>query len=214
MTPTNPDNITTSDYWNRVYSEEWERGVATSGNYSRDYGPIHDAIIGLIPDGSQVLDIACGPGLLCRKIRERRPGSHVTGVDFSGYTIEQIRARDRSLGIDYRVLDVRRELRTLEERFNVVTMCEILEHLDDPQAVVADAMELLKPGGRFILSCPHGNEIPDPEHVREWDHDELSHLLAHYANTVSFTHFPPPYFHIWMLAHLDKDSPGSPSNKP
>src|SRR4030095_1795569 len=63
-------NINTPEYWDRVYRGEWESGQATGENYSRDYGPIHDAIIRLIPDGSTVLDIACGPGLLCRKIKQ------------------------------------------------------------------------------------------------------------------------------------------------
>ena len=70
--------------------------------------------------------------------------------------------------------------------------------------MVAAAMKLLKPGGRFILTCPHDNAIPDPEHLRIWGHDELFHLLAPYSDTVSFTHFPPPWFHIWMLAYLAK----------
>jgi len=28
--------------------------------------------------------------------------------------------------------------------------------------------------------------------------------LAPYSDAVSFMHFPPPYFHIWMLAYLAK----------
>lgn len=80
-------------------------------------------------------------------------------------------------------------------------MCEILEHLDEPEAVVAAAFGRLKPGGRF-LTCPHDHGIPDPEHVRLWGHDELFHLLAPYGDTISFRHFPPPYFHVWMLVYL------------
>ncbi len=51
-------NINTAEYWNGVYRSEWESGVAESQEYSRDYGPIHDAIVNAIPDGSRVLDIA------------------------------------------------------------------------------------------------------------------------------------------------------------
>jgi SAM-dependent methyltransferase len=83
-------------------------------------------------------------------------------------------------------------------------MCEILEHLEAPEEVLCAAMSLLKPGGRFILTCPHDDGIPDPEHLREWGHDNLFHLLAPYSDTISFVHFPPPYFHVWMLAYLNK----------
>ncbi|MBI1176484.1 methyltransferase domain-containing protein [bacterium] len=208
MSSTTLENINTPDYWNAVYRREWESGAPVSGDYSRDYGPIHEAVINLIPDGGHVLDIACGPGVLCRKIKQQRPACRVMGIDFSEYTIARNLERDAELGIEYRPIDVRRDLASLPGQFDVVTMCEILEHLDDPEAVVAAAIGQLKMGGRFIITCPHKDEIPDPEHVRMWDHDELFHLLARYGETVSFTHFPPPYFHIWMMGHVIKTTDG------
>jgi 2-polyprenyl-3-methyl-5-hydroxy-6-metoxy-1,4-benzoquinol methylase len=204
----NAANINTPGYWDGVYRQEWESGSVLSGNYHRDYAPIHDAIIGLIKEGSSVLDIACGAGLLCQKIQKRIPGTQVLGVDFAQYTIEQNRKRDRDLGVEYLCLDIRNSLGSLDRTFDVVMMCEILEHLDEPESTVASALGLLKTGGRFILTCPHDNEIPDPEHVRSWGHDEVFHLLAPYSDTVSFVHFPPPWFHIWMMAYLTKSSPG------
>ena len=179
----------------------------SSGNYHRDYGPIHDAILRLIPQNSRVLDIACGAGVLCRKIQATVAGTRVLGVDFADYTIRQNQQRDHDLGVEYRCVDIRNSLRHLNGPFDAVTMCEILEHLEQPESVVSDAMSLLKPGGRFILTCPHNDEIPDPEHIRCWGHDELFHLLAPYSDTISFSHFPPPYFHIWMLAYLTKKQP-------
>jgi 2-polyprenyl-3-methyl-5-hydroxy-6-metoxy-1,4-benzoquinol methylase len=199
-----PANINTPGYWDHVYQHEWESGSVVGGNYHRDYGPIHDAVVGLIPENSRVLDIACGAGLLCRKIQERVPGARVLGVDFSEYTITQNQQRDADLGVQYRCVDIRHRLGAIGEQFDAITMCEILEHLEQPEAVVADAFDLLRPGGRFILTCPHDDAIPDPEHIRCWGHDELFHLLAPYSDTISFIHFPPPYFHIWMLAYLTK----------
>ena len=40
-----PANLNTPDYWDRVYREECESGKADGNDYSRDYGPIHDAVI-------------------------------------------------------------------------------------------------------------------------------------------------------------------------
>jgi len=208
-----PPNINTPGYWDGVYRQEWESGGVLGGNYHRDYAPIHDAVIGLIQDGSSVLDIAGGAGLLCRKIKQRLPATQVLGVDFAQYTIEQNTKRDAGLGIDYRCLDIRNSLSSLNRQFDVVMMCEILEHLDEPERVVREAMGLLKTGGRFILSCPHDDEIPDPEHVRSWGHDQAFHLLAAYSDTVSFTHFAPPYFHIWMMAYLTKTDPENHGGK-
>jgi len=198
-------NINTPEYWNTIYRAEWETGRAEGPACKRDYGPIHDAVVGLIPDGSQVLDVACGLGLLCSKIKQQRPGCQVLGVDFSEYTLARNRERDRTLGVEYRCMDVRNSLPTLVGPFDVLTMCEILEHLEQPESVVASAFDLLRPGGRFVLTCPHDDAIPDPEHVRLWSHDDLFHLLAPYSDTVSFMHFPPPYYHRWVLAYLTKN---------
>jgi 2-polyprenyl-3-methyl-5-hydroxy-6-metoxy-1,4-benzoquinol methylase len=209
--PVHAKNINTPDYWDGVYRQEWESGSVVGGDYHRDYGPIHDVILKLIPKDSRVLDIACGTGLLCRKIKQRCPSSQVLGVDFSDYTIQQNRRRDQGLGVEYRCVDIRNHLSSIEGPFDVVMMCEILEHLDQPEEVVRQAMGLLRTGGLFILSCPHDDGIPDPEHVRFWGHDELFHLLAPYNDTVSFTHFPPPYFHVWMLAYLTKAAPENQS---
>ena len=206
-------NVNTPKYWDEVYRGEWESGKVQGGHYIRDCHPIHNAVIQLIPDGSRVLDIACGPGLLCRRIKQRLPATQVMGVDFSQYTINRNQALDQSLGIEYRCLDIRTLLGTLRQTFDVITMCEILEHLEQPEAVVAETFGLLKPGGRFILTCPHGGAIPDKEHLRDWDHDDVFHLLARYSDTVSFMHFPPPYYHIWMLAYLTKtqNHPSTPN---
>jgi len=204
-----PDNINTPSYWDHVYRQEWESGSVLGGNYHRDYGPIHEAVIDLIGDRGSVLEIACGAGVLCRKIKERRPVARVVGVDFSAYTIERNAQRDAGLGVEYHCLDIRKSLTLLPDPFDVVLMCEILEHLDEPEQLVAEAIARLKPGGRFVLTCPHDDAIPDPEHVRCWGHDDLFHLLAPYSATVSFMHFPPPYFHIWMLAYLDTPGAGN-----
>jgi 2-polyprenyl-3-methyl-5-hydroxy-6-metoxy-1,4-benzoquinol methylase len=197
-------NVNTPAYWDEVYRREWERGGIDGG--PRDYGPIHDAIVALVPPQSRVLDVGCGLGLLCRKLALRCDDASIVGVDFSAHALDRNRGRDRWLPVEYVVLDVRSELPSLRERgeFDVVTMCEILEHLEEPERVVADAMSLLRPGGLFVLTCPHDDEVEDPEHVRLWGHDEVFHLLAPYADSVTFTHFPPPYYSPWLLAHLTR----------
>jgi 2-polyprenyl-3-methyl-5-hydroxy-6-metoxy-1,4-benzoquinol methylase len=195
-----PLDLNTPEYWDRVYRHEWENDELGR----RDYGPIHDAIVELVPPGARVLDVACGVGLLCRKIVEQRTGTTAAGVDFSGYTLERNRRRDAGLPIEYVQVDVRTGLPALDGGFDVVTMCEIVEHLAEPERVVGDAMGLLRPGGLFVLTCPHDDEIDDPEHLRLWGHDEVFHLLEPYGRRITFAHFPPPYFHPWLMAYLTK----------
>jgi 2-polyprenyl-3-methyl-5-hydroxy-6-metoxy-1,4-benzoquinol methylase len=196
-----PENINTPGYWDRVYRREWESGDVFSATYARDYGPVHDRIIALIPEDARVLDVACGAGVLCRKVKGRLPGTSVVGVDFSQYTIDRNRRQDRGSGAEYRCLDVQTALGTLGRRFDVVVMAEIIEHLDDPVRTISDGVGLLRPGGRLIITCPHDDAIPSKQHVQQWGHDELFHLLARYGETVCFAALPPPY-DKWMMAHL------------
>jgi 2-polyprenyl-3-methyl-5-hydroxy-6-metoxy-1,4-benzoquinol methylase len=197
------ENINTAAYWDGVYRREWESGEILT---RRDHGPMHDVVAALVPANASVLDIGCGPGILCRTIEERVPGVKVVGVDFSGYTIARNAERDAPLGIEYRCLDVTTELAALDERFDAVTMCEIVEHLDEPESVVAAAVGLVRPGGLFVLTCPHDGEVPHPEHVREWGHDEVFHLLAPYTKAVTFRPLPPPRDR-WLLAHIRVSGP-------
>ena len=196
-------NINTPGYWDNRYQQEWESGQVLTAQYVRDYGPVHDAIISLIPEDACVLDVACGSGVLCRKIKKRMPDTTVTGVDFSGYTIEQNRQVAQHPGEHYLCLNVQTDLPALRREFDVVVMAEIIEHLDDPVRAIDDAVQLLPSGGLLIITCPHDGAIPSKEHVREWGHDELFHLLATYSDTVCFTRFAAPH-DKWMMTHLIK----------
>lgn len=201
--PTHGSNINTPAEWDRQYREEWESGQVFSATYARDYGPLHEAILDLVPEGSHVLDVACGAGVLCRKIKRRLPTTSVMGVDFSAYTITRNQRTDQSLGNEYACLDVQRSLPSLARQFDIVIMMEIIEHLDDPRRAVTDAVALLRPGGRLIITCPHNDRIPSQYHVRQWGHDDMFHFLAEYSDTVCFRQFRPPH-DPWMLAYLTR----------
>ena len=66
---------------------------------------------------------------------------------------------------------------------DVVIAGEIIEHMDDPAAFVAEQARLCKPGGWMTMStvdphCPDSEGLEYPEHVWEFEPDEL---LAMYA---------------------------------
>lgn len=41
------------------------------------------------------------------------------------------------------------------DRYDIVVCSEVLEHIDDYQAVIANVHTTLKPGGRFVVTVPH-----------------------------------------------------------
>ncbi|WEK45732.1 MAG: bifunctional 2-polyprenyl-6-hydroxyphenol methylase/3-demethylubiquinol 3-O-methyltransferase UbiG [Candidatus Andeanibacterium colombiense] len=142
--------------------------------------------------GKTALDVGCGAGLLCEPLA--RLGAAVTGVDAAAENIAaaQAHAGGSGLSIDYRA----GELASLGlGRFDLVTSMEVLEHVADKQAFVAQLSAHCAPGGLMVLSTP--NRTPQsrlllvgaaemvgavPRGTHHWEDfatpDELRGLLA------------------------------------
>jgi 2-polyprenyl-6-hydroxyphenyl methylase/3-demethylubiquinone-9 3-methyltransferase len=99
----------------------------------------------------RVLDIGCGAGLLCEPFAHRR--ACVTGIDAASRNIAAARlhAERGGLSIDYRVGEPRSALRA-EERFDLVTVLEVVEHVADVAAFLAAAAHHVAPGGLLVAS--------------------------------------------------------------
>lgn len=62
-------------------------------------------------------------------------------------------AKLRQLGYDVRNVDLTRT--RLEEKFDVIVMGEIIEHVDKPGALLANAAAMLEPDGCLIVTTPN-----------------------------------------------------------
>ena len=86
-------NLNTVDYWNKTYRFEhtgqtYKKSHKMSNKfYFRNYKGIFKKIIEIIPNGSKVLDVACGPGIFCRTLKKGKLRTDVTGIDFSDFII-------------------------------------------------------------------------------------------------------------------------------
>lgn len=101
--------------------------------------------------GLTVLDAGCGAGLLSEPLA--RMGAAVTGIDATAETIRVARAHaeDAGLEIDYRVAAVE-DLRAEGRTFDLVVSMEVVEHVADAPAFLADCARLTRPGGALVLS--------------------------------------------------------------
>ena len=100
--------------------------------------------------GDAVLDVGCGAGdrLLVMKLAGLAPA----GVE-PGPAAEYARAQ---LGLDARQGTI--ESAVFDEgRFRAVTLYNVLEHVPDPRAVLAEARRLLAPGGWLAVQCPNAS---------------------------------------------------------
>ncbi len=142
--------------------------------------------------GKAALDVGCGAGLLCEPLA--RLGAAVSGVDAAAENVAaaQEHAAGAGLAVDYRS----GELSALGlGQFDLVTAMEVIEHVADKPAFVAELAAHLKPDGLMILSTPNrtarsrlllveGAERLGmvPRGTHHWDDfitpDELRDLLA------------------------------------
>ena len=99
----------------------------------------------------RIADIGCGAGLMCEPLAGH--GAHVVGVDAAAKNIAAARlhASAGRLSIDYRIGDPHAALRE-GELFDVLLLLEVVEHVDNVQSFVCEAIQHLKPGGLLLVS--------------------------------------------------------------
>jgi 2-polyprenyl-6-hydroxyphenyl methylase / 3-demethylubiquinone-9 3-methyltransferase len=103
--------------------------------------------------GASVLDVGCGGGILAEAMARR--GAHVTGIDLSekALRVAELHLHESKLDIRYRKVSVEE----CTGEFDVVTCMELLEHVPDPQRMVAACARLVRPGGRVFFSTLNRN---------------------------------------------------------
>ena len=107
---------------------------------------------GLDLSGRKVLDIGCGGGILSEALA--KADAHVTGIDLSKDSIEaaKMHASQQGLDIDYRYENIEETASRQAGEFDAITCMEMLEHVPEPNKVIAACSTLLKPGGHAFFS--------------------------------------------------------------
>lgn len=104
------------------------------GNWARICGARRD---------DAILDVGCGHGSLLRRMH-RWGFTNLSGIDpFAREEIDQPGLRTRRL-----------ELAALAERYDLIMLHHVLEHVADPVTTLAQARERLLPGGRMLVRFP------------------------------------------------------------
>ena len=142
---------------------------------------LYREVVAGLPEGARLLEVGSGHGLFLYEALSRAPRSVIIDVvDISETSLAMSRgilkgAIPSEAGrVRFRQADFTRF--QPEERYDFVTMGEVLEHVDDALSMVRAVERVLKPGGRgYISTCAN---CPAIDHVYEF-HDicEICELI-------------------------------------
>jgi SAM-dependent methyltransferase len=174
-----------------VYTRDYFSG-ATHGfgyvNYDSDKGPMAPTLRGylraiapLAPQRATLLDVGAATGVFISLAQHH--GFDARGVELSEYAAQE--ARQKGLAVATGTLaDL-----PASERFDVITMLDVIEHVPDPRRDIGLARERLQDGGVLAISTLDAgslyarlmgrrwNQIVPPEHLYYFNRAALRLLL-------------------------------------
>ncbi|WP_413577935.1 bifunctional 2-polyprenyl-6-hydroxyphenol methylase/3-demethylubiquinol 3-O-methyltransferase UbiG [Bdellovibrio sp. HCB290] len=117
---------------------------------------ILEAIQKHIGPSAQILDMGCGGGFLSNDLAAA--GHHVAGIDLSDSSLKVAESRDHTHSVKYQVGDVY-QVPFPDQSFDVACAMDLLEHVSEPQRVLAEASRILRPGGLFFFNTFNKNQL-------------------------------------------------------
>ena len=126
------------------------------------------------PDARDFLEVGCGTGYVLARLRRSFPDISLSGTELFEEGLACARAR---LGDSANLCQLDATRLTFREKFDVIGAFDVLEHIEDDAAVLANVRTALRPGGGLLITVP--------QHEWLWSAtDVAAHHVRRYARQV------------------------------
>lgn len=111
---------------------------------------LQDTLLRYIPEKTgRILDVACGKGASTRRLLQHFPATNIWAINISEKQIES--TRQNAPGCHAMVMNAV-DLRFEDEYFDNILCIEAAFHFETRRRFLEEALRVLKPGGRLVLS--------------------------------------------------------------
>lgn len=129
--------------YNQVYRQGKERFFTFNSNYVTK-----EVLKTAKFTDKRVLEIGCGTGTTALAIA--RAGGKILAIDYSKEVIKIASREKKHKNLIFKSA----ELKDIEEKFDIIVMQDVIEHLDEPFKQLKNIKEKLNPKGKIIITCP------------------------------------------------------------
>ena len=105
---------------------------------------------GIIKSGDKILDFGAGSGHILKSMANSDLNLQITAVEYNDEYHDNLRKIGCSIFKSIEEIPK-------EQLFDFIIFIEVIEHLDDPLAVVSKLKQKLRSGGKLFLTTPAGN---------------------------------------------------------
>ncbi|HEU4656679.1 MAG TPA: class I SAM-dependent methyltransferase [Capillimicrobium sp.] len=127
------------------------------------------------PGARSLLEVGCGTGYVLAGLRDAFPGLRLTGLELFEEGLAHARAR---LGDEVELIAADARDLPYDAAFDVVGAFDVLEHIEEDEAVLAAMVRATRPGGVVLVTVPQHAWLWSADddyacHVRRYSRAEL-----------------------------------------
>jgi len=160
--------------------------------------------------GKKILDIGCGTGDFLNYMQNKK------------WEIDGIEKNEgaRKIAIKKNNIKINSDLLSLKEKdkYDVVTMWHVLEHIYYPQSYIKKIYKILKKDGVIIIAVPNCNSYDAKKYKENWVAYDLPIHVSHFRkkdiyniankNNLKLKHVEPMFFDAYYISMLSSKKKG------